>query len=111
MARQFINQTHSKQLKPKTNLQDTQMPHSKKNPKRMPTEAQFDLMTHLLDNTDADDDDMRLSQSEANAVCIASIGQRAACADGDIDDRTAAMRDRLRKKIKQRKQQGTKQGK
>ena len=54
---------------------------------------------------------MRLSQSEAHALCVASIGQRAACADGDIDDRTAAMRDRLRKKIKQRKQQGTKQGK
>jgi hypothetical protein len=87
------------------------MPHSKKTSKRMFTEAQLNLMTHLLDNTDADDDDMRLSQSEANAVCIASIGQRAACADGDIDDRTAAMRDRLRKKIKQRKQQGTKQGK
>jgi hypothetical protein len=87
------------------------MPHSKKNPKRMLTEAQIKLMAHLLDGTDADDIDTRISQSEAHALSVANIGQRGACANGDIDDRTAAMRDRLRKKIKQRKQQGTKQGK
>ena len=87
------------------------MPHSKKNPKRMLTEEQFELMAHLLDDTDADDSDSRMSQSEAQALCIANIGQRGDCAGGDIDDRTAAMRDRLRKQIKQRKQQGTKQGK
>ena len=77
----------------------------------MITEAQLNLMAHLLDGTDADDIDTRVSQSEAHALSVANTGQRSACTAKNIDDRTAAMRDRLRKKIKQRKQQGTKQGK